>query len=109
MPSEIPSKIRVGATDYVVKSEVAGTRTDGCNGYMSVSNALIGVDPTIPRTRQKETLFHEVLHAVWNASGRGVTGKERVTEEEAIRAISDGLLRTLRDNPDFTNFVLEAD
>lgn len=52
---------------------------------------------------EADTLLHEVLHAILHCQGRENGGDE---EETYVRAIATGLLVVLRENPEFTKWLV---
>ena len=51
-------------------------------------------------------LLHELLHAI-NAVYCGGVTDETALEEREIEGLANGLLRVLRDNPGFTDYLLD--
>lgn len=109
MAAEMPTNLRVGAIDYTVHRAAGGTRTEGCVGYTVGHLAEIGVDPSIPSSKQRHTLMHELLHACWHSAGRGWDEKEKVSEEEMVRTLTTPVLMLLRDNPHLVAYLTGTD
>jgi len=55
---------------------------------------------------ERDTVFHECGHAVWES--RGLRDKE-ITSEEVIGQFLPGILQLLRDNPRLVDYLLEKD
>lgn len=73
-------------------------------GLTLIDDQMILIDPHVGADMQRETLFHEVLHACWFVCGFRETKK--LTEEQTIVALSPVLLDTLRRNPKLVEALL---
>jgi hypothetical protein len=51
----------------------------------------------------RDTLLHEVMHAIRYSQGREYGGK---VEEDYVRTLATGLLGVLQDNPEFARWLL---
>lgn len=74
-------------------------------GYTHVSASLIVLDPDVSSQFRRETLWHEVKHAVANVVG--LEGK--LSEEEVLQKVSPMELAVLRDNPELVIYLTECD
>jgi hypothetical protein len=88
-----PTSVKVGAVEYSV-AEVAGLRLDGAEmcGLCRVGPCQIEVKADMPAARARETLLHEVIHAVNSEYGIGL-------KERQVQALGTALVQVLRDNP----------
>lgn len=60
-----------------------------------------------PVAMTRDTLLHEVLHAVLAISGtRAMVDLEREDEEKIVSGLAPALLHVLRDNPKLAAFLL---
>ncbi|NDC55599.1 MAG: hypothetical protein EBZ69_02125 [Alphaproteobacteria bacterium] len=103
-PPARPSEVRVGPYLFRVeyREDVSDSEPD-----------LFGI--TIPRDQriivssrqtdqcERDTLLHEVLHAVFYASG---LFREVDNEERVVAGVSTWLLMVLRDNPQLAKFLV---
>ena len=77
--------------------------SDGeCFGDFSFLNLSIRINNKLEKGALVETVFHELLHAVW-ALGQLKTKKEK--EERAVSVTSSYLTGIFRDNPHLLNFI----
>ncbi|MFH2076326.1 MAG: hypothetical protein ABIJ57_13435 [Pseudomonadota bacterium] len=99
---KLPPKLRIGPFDFdiVVWSNEKGTDV-GKFGEFSVVDGTISLDVTREH-KTLDTLIHEILHAIW---WTGNLAEENVSEEDAVSALSTGLLLMLRDNPEILKII----
>lgn len=69
-------------------------------GEYDPNTATISVAPMVAIDEKKETVLHEILHAIETMSGNSIP-------ETYIRALSVGLFAVLRDNKTVTQWILE--
>lgn len=87
---QLPKAIKVGPFTYQVREWNGG----GDHGACDSDELVISVDSTKPTEQIKNTLLHEILHAVWY-----VWGLNKPNEEAAVNALANGLQTVFRDNP----------
>lgn len=98
----LPDAVLVGATRYTVESrdrKLFG-RTDNRHSTIMVSSRQSGASA-------RDTLLHEVLHAIlWcSAAGRMLPlGDE--DEERLVRLLTPWLLAVIRDNPELIDYLI---
>lgn len=97
---ELPEKIKIGFADWdlVVESEAPKELEDVhvfglCHKHKHTIVFYEGYD----EVQNRNTILHEVLHAVWYSLGM----EEPASEEHVVTALSNGLMMVLRDNPEF--------
>lgn len=101
-----PKRIVIGNHVFKVKFRDGVSTPEGADAY-GVTNHR---DTTMTISRRnapsqiRDTVFHEVLHAVIND---GPAGLDHETEEQLIRAVTPALLGVLRNNPQLLEFLLE--
>lgn len=95
-----PYPHRVSHKTKPIAKEVERTGKD-LYGFYDEQTLTIHVHPETAPSLQRETLLHELLHAVIAVSGVKVKNEERV-----IRALSPVLLDTLRRNPELADYLL---
>ncbi len=71
-------------------------------GLCEAPKCLITVDPTHHSEQQKDTLLHEVLHALDTETHSGL-------REKQVRRMATVLLHFLRANPEVTRWLCEPD
>jgi hypothetical protein len=103
----LPKRITISAHVYTVTVKKLRHSLAGRIHYRT---GAITIYPGMPPSRERETLFHEVLHGVIQAVGSKYALAENGDEcEEIIKAIAPTLLDTLRRNPRLARYLLEED
>lgn len=102
-----PRFIHVGPYEYSVdQGTVAVAALDaGDDGSCDFHDVRITVNPARPEQVQRDTLLHEVLHAIGALTGlRAELGDE--AEERVVSRLGSALLDTLRRNPELVEYLL---
>lgn len=87
----MPSTVKVGPHVYkVVRKPVDGL------GECDFNTLQIVVKPRLRKSKAREILLHECLHATTHPS---MNGEEKYTDEDFVTAVSPVLLQVLQDNP----------
>lgn len=88
---------------------VVNEETDAeCFGLTDFERQTIAVDSTLPNDLFRDTLFHEVGHAV--TTGTGLDQSMTTSQEERfVSSFMPALLQVLRDNRWLTDLLLERD
>jgi hypothetical protein len=118
----IPKKIKIGAQDWTVAERSSGEDSalyEGVFGYTLETSNLIVIDKNLPPSRKRQTLFHELFHAVrFSASSANIRpNMEDVQNSEVINVwehyfiaiYEDSFLAMLRDNPALAKFLLNKE
>ena len=118
----LPKKIKIGAQVWTVieRSFIDdGMISDGTYGYTLQKTNVIVIDKDCPVSRKRQTLFHELFHAVRYSSGNtGIKpNMEEVQPQDVILTwehyfigmYEDTLLSVLRDNPTLATYLLAKD
>lgn len=108
-----PTHIKVGAAVYRVKSSKRAWKrrlsksgeAHTTRGATSVHKHTIWTDPSGAEALVRETLLHEVLHALFDDSGWFAEDDEN--EEAIIRALSPRLYAVLVENPLLVAYLSE--
>lgn len=121
-PLPVPSRIKIGAQDWtVIERDRAddGYIADDAYGYTLQKTNTIVIDKHCPPSRKRQTLFHELFHAVRFSNGSsGIKPNlEEVLPNEIIMTwehyfiamYEDTMLSILRENPKLTEFLLSND
>lgn len=120
--STLPKIIKIGAQDWTLLERTPaedGMLNDGTFGYTLQTSNLIVVDKNCPPSRKRQTIFHELFHAVRYSSGNSgikpnledVLPSEVIItwEHYFIGIYEDALLAVLRDNPKLADYLLAKD
>lgn len=95
-----PRAVRVGAHTYTVRVDPS-VPSEHLGDYWNVGQ--IRLQPGLTPSRQREVLFHEVLHAAYEAAKLPAS----CIEERAVTALAPILLEVLRRNPTLVAYLLE--
>lgn len=98
---KLPDAIKCGAFVYRVrhKKRLCSSDHDRLKGQARHNDLEIRLDKGMRFPHQRETLLHEVLHAVDVDRGLELS-------EDAVHQLSVGLAAVLLDNPDLTRLFL---
>jgi hypothetical protein len=112
---EPPKKVQVGPITFAIDISleaglIAKTREQKPTtvGHIDHNEQRIYIDGAQGPDQIRDTLLHEVLHALWGTCGLYVT--EAGDHEELIVAMTASLLLdTLRRNPELVAYLVAAD
>jgi hypothetical protein len=97
-----PRVVRIGPHRYAIRSErIEG---DDTFGDCSPGACLIRIDPRQTASQRRDTLVHELLHALCSLTGLN----EKVDEEDLVLRLSPALLDLLRRNPALVRYLTES-
>lgn len=101
---KLPKKIKIGHLEFDIKRD--SINKFGVEENMGVTLKeklkIYLSDDEMAEEVEIDTLFHEVLHACWFASGL-----RREAEEEIIAALVPFILMALRDNPKLLKIIVD--
>jgi hypothetical protein len=107
----MPTRVQVGAWRYKVDTSAdavlkmrAETSAD-CVGRVRHTEQTITIKPEMAADQLRDTLLHEVLHAVHSFVGMDVA--DECGCEEFVHRLCPTLLDTLRRNPDLVTYLME--
>jgi Zn-dependent peptidase ImmA (M78 family) len=116
---KLPTKIKIGAQDWtVIERDRAddGYIADDSYGYTLQKTNVIILDKHCPPSRKRQTLFHELFHAIRYSNGSsGIRPDlENVQPDDIISTwehyfiamYEDTMLLVLRDNPAVADYLL---
>jgi hypothetical protein len=122
MATTLPKKIKVGAQVWEIVQRSRsddGLINDDVYGYTLQKSNLIVLDKDCPPSRKRQTLFHELFHAIRFSNGSsGIKPNlEEIQpadvigtwEHYFIAMYEDTMLSILRENPALTRYLLEKD
>lgn len=113
-PVAFPGTVQVGPHVYTIvvdrKRAIDASVTYGFT-HPDWSEIILGPDQCL--SQQRDTVLHELLHALLalvgvNKGGDRALLPEEDDEERLVTALSPLLLDTLRRNPDLTAFLLDG-
>ena len=92
---DVPTKVKVGAHTYTVVLVDSSELDIGLRGECDSNEFVIRLSKELPLETIATTLFHELLHALWDSRSM----PKRIDEERAVLNFEEGILQLLRDNP----------
>lgn len=97
----LPNSVRVGPQDILISR---GYPSGEVFGHYLAGKGEILIADGIEEQYVRETLLHEILHAIWNVAGLGDEGQE---EEQVINRMSPLTLDTFtrKENKNVTRFI----
>lgn len=119
---KVPTKIKIGAQDWtVIERDRAddGYIADDSYGYTLQKTNVIILDKHCPPSRKRQTLFHELFHAIRYSNGSsGIKpDMENIQPDEIIATwehyfiamYEDTMLNILRENPAVMDYLLSSE
>jgi hypothetical protein len=109
-----PASVRVGPYRYKVVvsaeriKELEKESNSELYGITTHGHLEIALQPDVADLILRETLLHEVLHAVLYNTGLSDRMSDKA-EEHLIRGLSPALFALLRDNPDLVAYLVGGD
>lgn len=110
---KMPTKIKVGTQLWAIEERNRNkdsTLSDDAYGYTLHRESLIVIDSLAVPSRKRQTLLHELMHAVRHSIGSPVTPKNDddsdTWEHFFIGMYEEGLLSIIRENPDVLEYLL---
>ena len=102
----IPGKVTIGPYTYAVLCQpIIDNR-----GYHNRTQQQIVIDADGGPDARRDTLIHELLHAILSNAGTDQDSDEQRKATEAfIERVSSGWLGVIRDNPDLIAYLTEKD
>lgn len=87
--------LRIGPYDYeVIYKDAPMVDNTLCNGVHAREALQIEIRNGMPAQSEYQTLWHEILHAVFDNAALKLEN-----EEDVIEVIANGLVQVIRDNP----------
>ncbi len=104
-----PKSVQVGPHVYTITYEKGlVSATDGSSGATGADTQSILVDDQLGSTVERETVLHEVLHAVWTQTLLDLTLDDN-QEEQVIWSLSPRLLDVIRSNRSLIYWLMSDD
>ena len=119
---KVPTKIKIGAQSWtVIERDRAddGYIAEDAYGYTLQKTNVIVLDKHCPPSRKRQTLFHELFHAIRYSNGSsGIKpDMENIQPDEIIGTwehyfiamYEDTMLNILRENPAVMDYLLSSE
>ncbi len=119
---KVPTRVKIGAQDWSIverSRDDDGIINEDSYGYTLQKSNTIILDRDCPPSRKRQTLFHELFHAIRFSNGAsGIKPDlENVMPHEIIYTwehyfiamYEDTMLSVLRENPALTKYLLSSE
>jgi len=100
-----PKKLHIEPFTYSVDKREGWARDTGNSANCISDDQLIIMDPNLSGQGERETLLHEVLHAIWAQTTLNKIHDDEV-EEAIVWTLAPRLLGFLKDNPEFVTWLV---
>ena len=80
-------------------------RAEPALGHCDYSTLTMVVDDRMPEPKIRDTLFHEILHAIWHTTGLTSRVGTEISEEEVVAAMATEIVHVLRVNDDLAAYL----
>ena len=100
-----PDTIKVNGRNITIKYSKAEKLPGACGVFFSQKSRIELSKDQEPQ-ELRDTLLHEILHAILHTQGREYGGE---IEEIYVRALATGLLGVFQDNPELHQWLIQAE
>lgn len=100
-----PRNLDINGRPWALKAQAAG-RMRGAAGLCHYDKARIDYQTRMLPVERRDTVLHEVMHALLYTQGREYGGE---VEETYVRALASGLIGVLDANPEFADWLITKD
>ena len=110
MSVKTPRIVRVGPHKYDIVFDKEACVAANVVGVCLNDDARIILDPGLADTMKRETLLHELLHAVWYQTPLDRRYDDDAPDsvgEEIVYTLASRLLSLLRDNPKLVEYLTQ--
>jgi Zn-dependent peptidase ImmA (M78 family) len=113
---KMPTEVQIGTQLWAIEERNRNkdsALSDDAYGYTLHRDSLIIIDSLATPSRKRQTLLHELMHAVRHTMGSPITPKNDddsdVWEHFFIGMYEEGLLLIIRDNPKVLDYLLSEE
>jgi Zn-dependent peptidase ImmA (M78 family) len=117
---KMPTQIKIGTQDWTIiqrSSNVDDSLSSSAYGYTLDRSSTIVIDMDATPSRKRQILLHELLHAIRYSMGNPITPSSSDDESKTTEAwehyfigiYEEGLLLTIRNNPDLLEYLLSEE
>lgn len=117
---KMPTKVKIGTQNWTVierSSSIDDALSSSAYGYTLTRSSTIILDVDAPPSRKRQTLLHELLHAIRYSMGNTTIPSPNDDESKTTDAwehyfigiYEEGVLAILRDNPQVTAYLLSEE
>ncbi len=109
--TELPTKVKIGAYTYKIKyvDDPGRFNFNGAYGDWGTcvnADATIYIKNDLPAVGTRDTIVHEILHAMWFVSG--LYAQSEVTEEVVVCTQASQLIGVMQDNKKLFKYLSGA-
>lgn len=105
----LPYTVKVGHRSFNIEYDNMHLDNVEADGLTTRTGRIILRDNAVI-DMQREIVLHEILHAIFFATGVELTQVEQEhVEERAVATLAGGLVQVLRDNPDLVAYLVQED
>ena len=101
-PDVPPADLQMGDTHFDVRLQAFA---DTYVGMTHFDTHTVQIDPASTEQMRRQVYLHELLHVAWHQGRPSQDKGRRYTEEEAIQALTPGLLKLLAENPQAVEYL----
>ncbi len=99
-----PRSVTIGPYKYGIKLVKELGEPEELDGVTDTAGSRLLIKKDLSPSRMRETVMHEILHAIWD-----VTNLPKAYEEKVIMRLSPILLDTLQRNPEVTSWFRRSE
>ncbi|NBW57115.1 hypothetical protein EBR43_04890 [bacterium] len=110
----IPAQIKIGTQvfDVILRDRKDdGMLNDSTFGYTLGAENLIVIDSSLKFSKQRTTLVHEILHAIYSVFDNSVKPTKKddfeIWEHYFIGLYEEPIIMVLKDNPELLVYILK--
>ncbi len=102
-----PTSLKIGPYDYTIETiDNLNDKVGQLFGQHDPETNTIRINGSITNEQIKaETLWHEILHAIWNVFHIGSYRIGEDAEEFVVANLATGTMMVLRDNPELRKYL----
>lgn len=97
-----PPDVQMGDVHFDVKLEAFA---DTYAGMTHFDTRVVQIDPSQVELARRKVYLHELMHVAWHEGRPSKDKSRKYTEEEAIQALTPGLLKLLAENPQAVEYL----
>jgi Zn-dependent peptidase ImmA (M78 family) len=117
---KMPTSVQIGTQDWTIierSANVDDALSSSAYGYTLDRSSTIIIDADAPPSRKRQTLLHELFHAIRFSMGNPTTPSSSDDELKTteswehyfIGIYEEGLLLTIRNNPAILEYLLSKE
>jgi Zn-dependent peptidase ImmA (M78 family) len=117
---KMPTKVKIGTQNWTIverSADLDDALSSSAYGYTLTRSSTIVIDAGATPSRKRQTLLHELLHAIRYSFGNMIVPSSNDDESKTTDAwehyfigiYEEGVLAILRDNPAVTEYLLSQE